>query len=73
MTKYGVDYLARLQVYVADFERAFEAWMETQVESDHMSSMGLFPTVWDKEGEDRAAIRGLELDVAEASGPASVF
>lgn len=71
MTKYGVDYLARLQVYVADFERAFEAWMETQVESDHMSSMGLFPTVWDKEGEDQAMVRGLELDLAEASGPAS--
>ena len=49
MAEYGVDYLRRLKAAVEDFEVAFEAWMDTQVEGDHMGSRGLFPTVWAKE------------------------
>ncbi|UUE19391.1 TIGR02391 family protein [Microbacterium sp. J1-1] len=71
MTAYGADYLRRLMAAVEDFEQAFEAWMETQVESDHMSSRGLFPTVWAKDGEDQAAIRQLALRVAETAGAAA--
>lgn len=71
MANYSVDYLQRLYSAVRDFQRAFEAWLETQVESDHMSSRGIYPTVWPKDGVDTATVRGLELDVAEAAGSAS--
>lgn len=71
MAKYGADYLTRLLDAVAGFQNAFEAWMETQVESDHMSARGLFPTVWTREGEDEATVRALELAVAEAAGLAA--
>lgn len=72
MTQYSVDYLTRLRSAVVEFEEAFNAWMETQQESDHMSSRGLFPTVWTKEeGQDPARVRELELRVAEAAGAAA--
>src|SRR5690606_13465736 len=71
MANYSVDYLKRLNACVIDFESAFETWMDTQVETDHLSSRGLFPTVWTKDGEDEAKVRKLELAVAEAAGPAS--
>lgn len=71
MATYSVDYLKRLHVAIEEFERAFEAWMETQVESDHMSSRGLFPTVWADDGQDAVELRRLELDVAEAAGAAA--
>jgi len=71
MAKYGPDYLKRLITAVDAFHDAFEAWMGTQVESDHMNSRGLFPTVWTKEGQDEAKVRTLELAVAEAAGLAA--
>jgi len=71
MAVYSADYLRRLLAAVEDFERAFEAWMITQVESDHMSSRGLMPTVWTKDRQDSAKVRSLELDVAEAAGAAA--
>lgn len=71
MSQYGVDYLQRLRAAVEKFEEAFNAWMDTQVESDHMSSRGLFPTVWTKEGQDSSTVQRLELDVAEAAGLAA--
>ena len=39
--------------------------MGTQVESDHLNSCGLLPTVWTKDGQDEGEMRRLELDVAE--------
>jgi hypothetical protein len=45
--------------------------METQQESDHLSSRGLFPSVWTKDGQDVSAVRRLELDVAETAGLAA--
>lgn len=71
MASYSEDYLRRLLTAVEDFERAFDAWMQTQVESDHMSSRGLLPTVFTKEGQDERTLRGLELDVAETAGNAA--
>lgn len=71
MATYGADYLRRLLSTVRDFEKAFEAWMTTQNESDHMSSRGLYPTVWTKENQDGAEVRRLELDVAETAGAAA--
>lgn len=71
MAKYSVDYLRRLHVAIEEFERVFEKWMDTQVESDHMSSRGLFPTVWADDEQDPAELRRLELDVAEAAGAAA--
>lgn len=71
MTTYGPDYLNRLTDAVTAFEDAFEKWMQTQVESDHMSARGLFPTVWTKDGQDDAAVRVLELAVAKAAGLAA--
>ncbi|MCB2175768.1 MAG: TIGR02391 family protein [Actinomycetales bacterium] len=53
------------------FERAFECWLETQVEGDHISSRGVFPTVWPREGVTPAQVRPLELAVAEAAGAAA--
>ena len=67
----NADYLRRLLSAVGEFERAFDRWMETQVESDHMRARGLFPTVWAKDGQDEGNIRRLELDVAEAAGAAA--
>lgn len=71
MVTYSVDYLQRLLRAVEEFERTFERWMDTQVESDHLSSRGLLPTVWTKEGQDPAELRRLELDVAETAGAAA--
>lgn len=71
MSEYGADYLRRLRAAVERFEHVFEAWMETQVESDHMSARGLFPTVWTKEHQDEAAVQRLELNVAQAAGLAA--
>ena len=71
MVEYSTDYLQRLMGSVDDFEVAFERWIQTQVESDHVNSRGLFPTVWTKDGEDADEVRRLELDVAEAAGRAA--
>lgn len=71
MADYSIDYLNRLKVAIDDFADAFDAWMETQVESDHMGSRGMFPTVWAKQDADPIAIRSLELRVAEAAGLAA--
>lgn len=68
MAKYSADYITRLLDAVADFQKAFDVWMDTQVESDHMSARGLLPTVWTKENEDEAKVRARELAVAEAAG-----
>jgi hypothetical protein len=70
MATYGADYLRRLLAAVKEFEDAFESWMETQVEGDHMSSHGMFPTVWPREGVTPTLVRPLELAVAEAAGAA---
>uniref|UniRef100_UPI002F91B298 TIGR02391 family protein n=1 Tax=Streptomyces sp. NBC_01562 TaxID=2975879 RepID=UPI002F91B298 len=70
MATYSADYLKRLLAAVERFEEAFECWMETQVESDHVSSRGMLPTVWTKDGQDEATVRTRELDVAEAAGAA---
>lgn len=71
MTDYNVDYLKRLEEAVEKFEDAFEAWMKTQIEGDHVASRGLFPTVWAKDDADPIATRALELKVAEAAGAAA--
>ncbi|MGW7109305.1 TIGR02391 family protein [Streptomyces xanthophaeus] len=71
MATYGAEYLRRLLAAVGRFEQVFEQWMETQVESDHTTSRGLWPTVWTEEGQDEATVRRLELDVAEAAGAAA--
>jgi hypothetical protein len=68
---YGAEYLKRLLAAVERFERAFERWMETQIESDLRSSRGLFPTVHVKDGLDQGTVRELELDVAETAGAAA--
>lgn len=68
MVDYSADYLRRLRDAVEEFENAFGDWMKTQVESDHMSSRGLLPTVRTKEGEDPSRVRALELRVAETAG-----
>jgi hypothetical protein len=66
-----VDYLRRLRDAVDDFTTAFEDWMKTQVESDHLSSRGLYPTVWIADEQDPSEVRALELRVAEAAGAAA--
>lgn len=71
MNDYSIDYLKRLRDAVERFEVAFTAWMSTQVESDHMSSRGLLPTVWTKEEQNEAEVRRLEMDLAEAAGLAA--
>ncbi|MFI8793136.1 TIGR02391 family protein [Streptomyces sp. NPDC055105] len=71
MATYSADYLKRLMAAVERFEEIFGRWMESQEESDHVQTRGLYPTVWTKEGQDQAAVRALELDVAEAAGAAA--
>ncbi len=69
--QFSVDYLSRLVDAVDVFTTAFEAWMETQVESDLMSARGLFPTAWPKDGSDPADVSRRALAVAEAAGAAA--
>jgi hypothetical protein len=71
MARYGEGYLSRLLAAVAAFETAFDAWMQTQVEGNHMDSRGLLPTVWTRENQDPTELRRLEIGLAEASGLAS--
>lgn len=71
MATCSVDYLRRLLETIEEFQAAFDDWMDTQVESDHMSARGMFPTVWPKEGQDPADVRRRELHVAETSGAAA--
>lgn len=71
MADYSVDYLRRLKSAVEVFERAFEAWTETQHEFSHLEARGLFPTVRTKEDADEAEVRRLELEVAAAAGAAA--
>ena len=71
VTTYGAEYLNRLLDAVTGFQDAFDAWMTTQVESDHLSARGLFPTAWTREGEDETKVKQLELAVAEAAGAAA--
>lgn len=71
MSDYSEDYLRRLREATERFEAAFDAWMETQEESDHLSARGLLPTVWVKDDQDLGEVRRLELDVAEAAGLAA--
>ncbi|RSS10277.1 hypothetical protein EF914_37820 [Streptomyces sp. WAC05458] len=71
MATYSADYLKRLMAAVERFEEIFGRWMETQEESDLVQTRGLFPAVWTKEGQDQAAVRTLELDLAEAAGAAA--
>lgn len=69
-TTHSADYLRRLLEAIDTFSVAFEAWMQTQVESDHLSARGVFPTVWAKEGHEKLA-KQRAFDVAEAAGLAS--
>lgn len=71
MTTYNADFLSRLERAIVGFEIAFDAWMETQNESDHMVSRGLFPTVYAKDDQDASEVRRRELEVAEAAGAAA--
>lgn len=71
MATYSADYLRRLQVTIDEFAGAFDSWLETQVESDHLSSRGLMPTVWPREGASVIGVRDRELEVAEAAGAAA--
>lgn len=71
MSEYGTEYLRRLREAVEKFEKAFDAWMVTQVESTHTQARGLMPTVWTKKDQDEAVVRHLELDVAETAGIAA--
>lgn len=71
VTTYSTEYLSRLLDAIGGFQEAFDAWMATQEESDHLSARGLFPTAWTREGEDEAKVRQLELAVAEAAGAAA--
>lgn len=71
MAKYSADYLKRLSAAVEAFMTAFDDWMTTQVESDHLNSRGLYPTVWQAPDQDVNEVRTLELKVAETAGAAA--
>lgn len=71
MATYGADYLRRLLGAIEEFEEAFESWIKTQEEGDLVSSRGIFPTVWPREGNAPADVRALELAVGEAAGAAA--
>ena len=71
LSEYSVEYLRKLYGAVERFEAAFDSWMQTQVESDHLSARGVLPTAWTKEGQDATKVQVLELDVAEAAGLAA--
>lgn len=56
---------------IEQFEIAFDSWMQTQVESTHMQSRGLWPTVWLKDDADETQVQARELDLAKAAGLAA--
>lgn len=70
-TPHSADYLRRLTDAIDEFTDAFEWWMETQVESNHLDARGLFPTVWNREDVDEGEVKKRSLAVAEAAGVAS--
>ena len=71
MSHYSADYLRRLLRAMERFEIDFTAWMQTQVESDHMTARGLLPTVWRRDGHDDTEVHRLELNLAESAGLAA--
>lgn len=71
MTDYSADYLKRLITALDGFQSAFDAWMETQSETDRSFMPGLLPTVFTKEGTDPATVEQLALTVAEKAGLAA--
>lgn len=71
MTEFSADYLRRLMDAVDAFMTAFDDWMTTQHESDHVQSRGLLPTASQRSGVDDAVVRERELAVAEAAGLAA--
>ena len=71
VSDYSVDYLRRLKSAVHEFERAFDAWAESQHQLSHVEARGLLPTVRTKKDADKAEVRRLELDVAAAAGVAA--
>lgn len=68
---YGTDYLSKLRQAVERFEAAFNAWLETQIEYDHIATRGLLPTVAQEDDQDPDTVRELEMNVAEAAGLAA--
>lgn len=71
MTNYSADYLKRLRDAIDAFMGAFDDWMTTQIESNHLEARGLWPTVRTAEGQDSAIVLDRELKVAEAAGAAA--
>jgi hypothetical protein len=70
-SQYTVDFLAALRDGIARFESAFEAWMETQSETDAMFMPGLVQRTFTKEDVDPSEVQRRELAVAEAAGVAA--
>ncbi|WP_341229188.1 TIGR02391 family protein [Nocardioides salarius] len=68
---YTSEYLAALRDGVERFEAAFEAWMETQTETDMMFMPGLVERTFTTEGVDPEEVQRRELAVAEAAGVAA--
>ncbi len=71
MATYDHDYLERLLAAIDAFEEAFEQWMTTQVELDHVFGRGMLPNVEPREDADARELQRLELAVAEAAGLAA--
>lgn len=69
--QYTPEYLAALRAGVERFERAFEAWMETQQETDSTFMPGVVPRVFTREDVDPTEVQRRELVVAEAAGLAA--
>lgn len=69
--QYTPEYLAALRAGVERFESAFEAWMETQQETDSTFMPGLVPRVFTRKGADPTEVQRRDLAVAEAAGLAA--
>jgi len=70
-SRYTAEYLAALREGVERFEAAFEAWMETQSETDGMFAPGFAPRTFTKDGVDPVEVQRREMVVAEAAGLAA--
>lgn len=70
-SQYTAEYLEALRTGVERFEAAFEAWMETQTETDSAFLPGMVPRTFTRERVSKVEVQKRELAVAEAAGIAA--
>lgn len=69
---YSKALLEYLQRGITQYEKAFEKWMETQIEGDPLHLPGILPSVFKKDGISSKELQDAEANLAEAAAPAAL-